>query len=89
MRIAQMVLAAAVLSTLIACTPEQLLRAQTYQDKIASVCATASALTPFAGPYAVWIIGGCSTEAKIAKLALDPSSLAWLNDLILKARGIS
>lgn len=72
--------------SLSACTQAQLDQADAYQAQIARVCAMASALAPIAGPYAVWIIGACSTEAAIAKLALDPSSLAWLHDIIVKVR---
>ncbi len=58
----------------------------TYQADIEAACSIAmqiGASTP-AGP---WIIGGCTTEAAIAKLALDPTSLAWLNGIISKLRG--
>jgi hypothetical protein len=61
--------------------------AQSYQDKIAGACAVAMSRSSVAGPIGPWIIGGCATEAAIAKLALDPSSLAWLNSLVAKAKG--
>lgn len=71
-----------------ACTPAQLVTAQSYQDRIAGACAVAMTLAPLAGPVAPWIIGGCGTEAMIAKLALDPSSLAWINGLVAQAKSV-
>lgn len=79
--------AGVLVGTLTACTPAQLDRAAGYQAQIAGACAVASTLAAVAGPYAVWIVGACSTEAAIAKLALDPSSLAWLTDLVARVRG--
>lgn len=63
-------------------TPVQL---QAYQDQIAAACSMAMMI--HAGPVSPWIIGGCATERAIATLALDPSSLAWVNSLIAMARG--
>lgn len=74
------------LSLLAACTSAQIERAQGYQDKIASMCRVAVMLSPIAGPYAPWIVGACGTEAAIAKLALDSSSLEWIEGLIAKVR---
>jgi hypothetical protein len=71
------------------CTQAQLDRAAGYQAQIASACAVAMSLAPIAGPYAVWIVGACQSEAMIARLALDPSSYAWLQELIAKARGLA
>ena len=72
-----------------ACVPtaQQVQTVSTYQQAIERLCGTAMALAPLAGPIAPWIVGGCSTEAAIAKLALDPSSLAWVQGLIAKAKG--
>ena len=78
-----LVMAAASLS---ACTPQQILTAQSYQDKIAVACSVAMTLAPIAGPMAPWIIGGCGAEAMIANLALDPHSLAWVNELVAKVK---
>mgnify|MGYP001558844911 CR=1 FL=1 len=80
-------LALAAVLILAACAPEQLLRAQSYQEKIAAACNVAMSLAPVAGPVAPWIIGGCGAEAMIARLALNPTSLAWVEELILKVRG--
>ena len=54
---------------------------------VRAACAVAMPLAPLAGPYGVFIIGGCATEAGIAKLASDPSSVEWLNGIIDKVRG--
>lgn len=84
-----------VLLALGACTTGQVTTAQSYQAKIAGVCNTAMTLVsfplfaPFAAPVAPWVIGGCATEEAIAKLALDPSSLAWVNGLINKMKGVA
>lgn len=72
---------------LAACAPSQLADAQRYQADIAGVCGVAMTLAPFAPMIAPWVIGGCATEAAVAKLALDPSSLAWVNGLVAKMRG--
>lgn len=69
------------------CAAAQVATTQSYQDKIAGACGVAMTLAPIAGPVTPWILGGCATEAAIARLALDPSSLAWINGLVVKARG--
>ena len=79
---------AATLVTLAACTPSQIQQAQLYQERIAGACSVAMTLAPIAGPIAPWIIGGCASEAMIARLALDPSSLAWVNELVAKVRSM-
>ena len=83
-------LSAAALLALTACagtTPEE---AETtaigYQRAIAGACTVAMELAPLALPIAPYIIGGCATESAIAKLALNPTSLAWVNELVAKAR---
>ena len=78
--------AIASLGALGACTAAQVDTANRYQAEIAGACAVAMTLAPIAGQVAPWIIGGCATEAAIAKLALDPSSLAWLQGLVAKAK---
>ncbi len=70
-----------------ACTPQQVTTAQGYQADIAAACGVAMTLAPIAGPYGVWILGACSSEAVIARLALDPSSLEWINGIVAKVRG--
>lgn len=76
----------ALVGTLTACTSAQLDRAASYQSQIAGACAVATTLSPIAGPYAPFIVGACATEAAIARLALDPSSLDWIRDLVSKIR---
>ena len=49
-------------------------------------CGVAMTLAPAAPEIAPWIVGGCGTAQAIAKLAGDPGSLAWVMDLIAKAR---
>ena len=75
------------LALLASCTQAQLDQAAAYQAQIATACNIAMALLPQSGSVAPWIVGGCSSEAMIAKLALDPTSLAWVNQLAAKARG--
>lgn len=81
---------AVVAVALTACTTAELQqtqqRAAPYQEQIARLCGVAMTLAPFSGPVAPWILGGCSTEAAVARLALDPSSAEWLGGLIDKAR---
>jgi hypothetical protein len=79
-------LALAGLLALAACTPAQLEEATLYQARIAGACSVAMTLAPVAGLAAPWIIGACGTEAAIARIALDPSTLAWINDLVAKLR---
>lgn len=69
------------------CTTAQVARIQGYQDQIVSACnlALPLAAVPIIGTY---ITAGCATEQAIAKLALDPSSLAWVNGLIVKAKTV-
>lgn len=68
------------------CSVTQVKEAQPYLDRIAAACRVAVPLAAIAPPVAPWIIGGCATEAAIAKLAADPSSLQWLDGLIANAR---
>lgn len=70
---------------LLGCTPDQQTKAIQYQRDIAALCRVAMAFAGATG-VGIYIVGGCATEAAIAKLALDPTSLQWLNDLIQKAR---
>lgn len=76
------------LLALAGCDPTQQQAAQGYQDKITGACNVAMTLAPLAGAVAPWIVGGCSTEAAIAKLALDPTSLAWVNGLVGKVKAL-
>lgn len=74
---------AALVASLGACNPAT---TATVESDIASACSIAVSLAPFAPTIAPWIIGGCSTAEAISKLAQDPSSLAWINQLIGMAR---
>jgi len=87
--------AAALAAALIvsACAPEQLERAQADIEKaqpaverIERLCKIAVPLAPLAGPVAPWIDGACMVDGAIARIASDPNSVAWMNDLIEKAR---
>lgn len=71
--------------SLASCTQAQLDKVQSYQDKVAGACAVAMAAAVYLPAVSPWIIGGCASEAAIAKLALDPTSLAWLKGLIKPA----
>ncbi len=71
-----------ILAALTACTAAEVNKAQTYQNDITAACAVAMPLAGVAGPAAPYIVAGCATEEAIAKLALDPSSLEWVNGLI-------
>jgi hypothetical protein len=53
---------------------------------VRALCAVAVPLSGLAGPYAPLIIGGCATEAGIAKLASDPESVARLHEFVEKVR---
>ena len=57
-------------------------RAAAIDPKLTAACTAALALSPLAGPYAVWIEAACGTAEALAKLAHDPTSLAWLDQLI-------
>jgi nitrous oxide reductase accessory protein NosL len=60
--------------------------AQTANMTLESACDMAVMLAPIAGPYAPFITAGCSTAEGIAKLASDPSSVAWVEGLIADVR---
>ena len=80
-------LAVGAMFCLSACTSAQLDKAASYQAEVAAACNVAMGLAPMVPTVAPWILGACAAESGIAKLAADPSSLAWLNGLIAKARG--
>jgi len=56
--------------------------ARKIDPRLAAACDAAVALSPIAGPYAVWIDAGCGTAEAIARLAHDPASAAWVEKLI-------
>ena len=68
-------------ATLAACAPVAG-RAMMIGRELIAACDAAMALSPVAGPYAVWIDAGCGTAEAVARLAADPSSAAWVNSLI-------
>lgn len=72
----------AALVMLAGCTAEQRATATRYQDQIAYVCRQAMAVAPMFPAVAPWLVGGCATEAAIAKLAFDPDSLGWLTGIL-------
>lgn len=74
--------------SLSACTLAQQTSAQKYQDMIAGACTSALALVPTTSVYRPWIDAGCVSEAAVAKLALDPNTLLWINDIIKRARAL-
>lgn len=65
------------------CTPME--RDQATAD-IYAACSTAMMLAPAAGPAAPFILAGCGSAEAIAKLASDPSSVAWVENLIAQAK---
>lgn len=71
---------------LAACSAAQVETAKSYQDKIAAACAVAVPLAGAVPSVGIYITAACASEAMIAKLALNPTSLAWLEDLIAKAK---
>jgi len=60
--------------------------AKTIDPKLTAACNAAMGLSPLAGPYAVWIEAACGSAERIARLAQDPTSLAWLEQLIADVR---
>ena len=56
--------------------------ARKIDPRLAAACDAATALSPIAGPCAVWIDAGCGTAEAIARLAHDPASAAWVEKLI-------
>lgn len=82
------VLALAGMMLLAACTNGMVdqTKATTDSTALVTACNTAMGLAPLAGPIAPWIIAGCGTAEAIAKLAADPSSVAWVNGLIAQVR---
>ena len=68
-------------ATVTACAPLAS-GAKTIDPALIAACDAAMALSPVAGPYAVWIDGACGTAEAVARLAADPSSTAWVNGLV-------
>jgi len=68
------------------CTPQQQKEAAVASASLQAACAAAMQLAPLAGPVAPYIIAGCATASGIAKLAADPSSVAWVESLIAEVR---
>jgi hypothetical protein len=56
--------------------------AKHIDPKPTAACDAALALLSQAGAYAVWIEAACDSAEAIAKVAQDPTGLAWLRQLI-------
>ena len=82
-------LAIAALIAVGGCTAAQVNQANTVQSDIAAACAVAMTFVPVAGPVAPYIVAGCGTEQAIASLALNPTSLSWVNGLIAQAKTLA
>ena len=67
--------------SLAGCTPQQVATGTQYTEQIAAVCAQASAVLPMFPQLTPWL-SACQSAAGIARLALDPSSLQWLLDIL-------
>lgn len=61
-------------------------KAMTDNAALDAACNTAMGLAPLAGPIAPYIIAGCGSAEAIAKLATDPTSVSWVNGLIMQVR---
>jgi hypothetical protein len=87
--VAALALTGLALGGLAACSPQQLQQgaavAGDYQQKIAAAC-TAAAPLMAAPQVGVYLAAGCAGEQAIAKLALDPSSLDWLDSVMAQAK---
>jgi hypothetical protein len=59
--------------------------ARKIDPRLAAACDAATALSPIAGPCAVWIDAGCGIAEAITRLAHDPASAAWVEKLIAQA----
>lgn len=60
--------------------------AEKIQPGLTSLCSKAVSLAPLAGPeIAMFTIAGCGTAQAIDRLAADPSSTQWVEDLIKKS----
>ena len=57
-------------------------KAHKIDPELTATCDAATALASFAGPYAVWIEAACGSAEAIAKLAQNPTSRQWLEQLI-------
>jgi hypothetical protein len=51
------------------------------QKEVAAVCAAAVPLANVEPAIGVYITAACASEEEIAKLALDPTTLAWITKL--------
>ena len=66
------------------CTAEQQQAAAKYHADIQYVCRQAMAVAPMFPDVAPWLVGACQSEAAVARLALDSSSLEWLVGILSK-----
>lgn len=56
------------------------------EPALQQACVMAMSLAPAAPTIGVWIVPACGTAEAIVRLAGDPNSLEWVNQLIVKAR---
>lgn len=73
-------IAALVLLTIVACTQVQ----QTELEHACSLAVTAvnvAGLIPGVGAIEPYVTAGCTTAQGLAKLASDPTSVEWVNNL--------
>lgn len=73
-------IAALVLFTIVACTQVQ----QTELEHACSLAVTAAnvaGLIPGVGAIEPYVTAGCTTAQGLAKLASDPTSVEWVNNL--------
>jgi hypothetical protein len=90
-------LCAILTSSLSACNPEDTAKvtsvldratelqakAEHYHLMLQTACRIGMGVAPMVAPGVVpYLVAGCGTEAAIAKLALDPSSLEWVKGLV-------
>lgn len=90
MALIAMALAACVLAVQIACTATQVMKADSVQAEITKLCGIAIPLASLDPAVGVYAQAACVSEEMIAKLALDPHTVAWLQGIIAqlkKARG--
>jgi hypothetical protein len=61
-------------------------KADAVEARIEALCAEAEPLADLYPPVGVYVHAACATEAMIAKLALDPRTVAWLQAMIDELR---
>ena len=79
-------LAVAGIMCLVGCTSTSEAPTTGFQSQIEAACSDAMLLANVDPAIGVYITAGCGTEEAIAALAANPTSLAWVNDLIAKVK---